>query len=202
MTRGIGLVLLVLVCGLVGCGDTTPPADPKAFLAEADALFAAAEQRIATARAQSGPIDPLIQAEAVGDWTEAAVAYRAAFRLLDPDPAVAVQRGMLAFRVARAFSKAARHGTDPRWAGLRGSLAMTWLDQAERLAPALRQVHYERATLYDSDIERVFDFVRAHASYTRYLALIEEAGAVPATESTRVTHARERAAALAPPSGS
>lgn len=138
--------------------------------------------------------------EAVGAWMDAAAAWRRAFRLLDPEPAHDEQRALIAFRIARAFAKAARHTRDPRWAGMRADHAFLWLDQTARLAPTMRQVHYERAWLFDSEVPNAKDPVAAHGAYLRYLAAVDALDEpVPEAEARRVARARERVAALTPP---
>ena len=124
---------------------------------------------------------------------------RDAFRLLDPATEPSARRALLAFRIGRAFAKAARHGREPRWAAMRADHAFLWFDQAARLAPDMRQLDYERARLFDSEIERARDLLAARAAYLRYLEAADAADAVPEAEQGRVAHARARAEALAPP---
>ena len=200
MMRAVAALLALLLLLLAGCGGEEPTPDVQELMAEGEAAFARGEEAVMAARTEAA-FDASLDgfATAVKAWMEAAAAYRRAFRLLDPVPELQQQRAMLAFRIARTFAKAARHGRDPEWAGFRADHAFLWLDQAARLAPGLRQVHYERARLFDSEIESARDLVAAHAAYRRYLAEVDLASQmVPESERERVAHARERAAALAP----
>jgi len=201
MTRSYWAPFVLSMAVLAGCGGEEAPPDAKAWLTEADAAFARGDALVGPGRAAEGHVSFDDRADAVVAWAEAGRAYRNAFRLVDPEPAVAGQRGMLAFRAARALAKAARHGTEANRADILADRALTWFDQAARLVPDLRQVHYERARLFDSTIGAVADHVRAHGAYTHYLALAGTAGEISPGEQARVTHARERAKALAPPSG-
>ncbi|MDA1196034.1 MAG: hypothetical protein O2894_12750 [Planctomycetota bacterium] len=182
------LSLLAALLILGGCSGEEPEPEPGAYLAQADTAFAAGEA------AQAGGDMPA----AVGAWADAGDAYRHAFRLMDPQAEAAPQRALVAFRAARSLAKAALHGTAPEYVRFRAQLALTWLDEAERLAPSLRQVHYERARLFDSNIPSVTDFMAAFGAYTRYLQLVGAEQVPSESERPRVEHARTRVAALGP----
>ncbi|MDF1701550.1 MAG: hypothetical protein P1V36_10385 [Planctomycetota bacterium] len=204
MTRGAILCMPVLLLWgslLAGCGSKPPAPTLEEHLAKGQAAFARGDAIVLEARAASLAEEAAdLYAMAVEAWAEAAEAYSDAFRLIDPVPESASQRAMLAFRVARAFAKAARHGQAASWAGFRADHAFLWLDQTARLAPHMRQVHYERARLFDSDIDKVRDVMAAHVSYSRYLADVDlSSQTVSEAEQPRVALARERRAALAPP---
>lgn len=197
--RHVAAALLLLAC-LGACGGEEPPPSFEALMADGHAAFERGEDAVMAARTEAS-FDGSLEgfAEAVEAWMQAASAYRRAYRLLDPVPELREQRAMLAFRIARTFAKAARHGQDPDWADLRADHAFLWLDQTGRLVPAMRQVHYERARLFDSEVGSARDLVAAHAAYARYVAAVDAVeGGVPEAERPRVTHARERVEALAP----
>lgn len=204
MRTRIALALGALATFLAGCGDEPAPKRVEDYLAAGQAAFARGDEVVQQARTEAD-FDVALDgfAEAVAAWMEAASSWRKGFRLLDPVEENAATRAMLAFRIARAFAKAARHGRDPAWAGVRADHAFVWLDQTARLAPGMRQVHYERARLFDSDIENARDLVAARAAYLRYLAAVDfsadSTDSLPASEQDRVKHARERAKVLAPP---
>ena len=188
---------------LAACGGDEPAPSVEALLADGQAAFQRGEDAVMAARTEA-EFDAALEgySEAVAGWMEAASAWRKAFRMIDPTDEEKSRRTMLSFRIARAFAKAARHGRDPDWASLRADHAFIWFDQTARLAPGMRQVHYERARLFDSEIESVRDLVAAHGAYMKYLALVDfDSNTIPESEQERVKHARSRAMALAPPKG-
>lgn len=189
-------VLVLLVAA--GCGEVAAP-QAADLMEQADAAFARGEEAYDAARSAATFDEGRAQrAAAVAAWHAAGRTYRDAFRLLDPLPVNRTQRALASFRAARAFGKAAEIGVESRKRNWRADVALLWLAQVEQLAPEMRQVWYERAVLFDSDVEGVRNPLRAHAAYTRYLELATGAGALPAAEQARVRRATERAAALAP----
>ena len=54
-----------------------------------------------------------------------------------------------------------------------------WFGEARALEPALRATRYERAVLFESEIESVRDLVRARDAYARYVAAVEALGTEP-----------------------
>jgi hypothetical protein len=136
------------------------------------------------------------EAFADGRFAEAARAFTFAFRLLDPTPLHREVRALLAFKKARALAEQALGGESEWPPAALADGAFFWFEQARSLGPSLRAVSYERARLFDSDIEDVGNPEHARAEYERYLAETEAAGVVPEGEAQRVAHARERVAAL------
>ncbi len=163
-----------------GCGAEVGEVDPAAWRRQGDAAFEA--QR----------------------FPEAARAYVTSFALLEPAPAQASERALMAFRSARAYALAA--GADPGGAQAEAFAreALAWLDEAEALEPGLRQVHFERARLLDPEAPDGptpwADAAAASAAYARYLEAAAALGAtLPESERERVALARRRLAAAAPP---
>ncbi|MDJ0521994.1 MAG: hypothetical protein QNJ90_07950 [Planctomycetota bacterium] len=175
--------LLCIGLLLTGCGPTDDPGTAQTWIARADEAFAEGDKL-----AQ----DPAALSDAVAAWRRAGSDYVRAFRLEDPTPERAEARALLAFRIGRAWSKAARESADEPRRGAHGDRALFWFAHARRLEPGLRQAWYERALLFDSDIADVADGVRAREAYEKYVAAVEAAGDVPDGERERVKRARER----------
>jgi hypothetical protein len=205
MRRALWILGLVTAACLPGCGDDEGAgADPALWVARADEAFEAANESARRAR-EPGPLGsdartPDHWADAAASWKEAARGYRNAFRLEDPTPDRSDARGLLAFRVGRAMSLAARKrpgdASSEGWA--RESLL--WFRQAESIRPDLRQVHYERALLYESEVPGLRDMERARMGYEAYLAALDGVDVVPDGESIMVERARKRLEELTPPS--
>jgi tetratricopeptide (TPR) repeat protein len=192
------LAVVILALGALVHPGTSPEPTAGALAAEADTWFARGESLRAGTETGTSDRSRDRAARAAGAWSHAALRYRAAFRMLDPEPANRRSRALMAFRCARAFAEAARAGQGDEMRARRAEAALFWFGQALRLEPALRQVWYERAALRESEIPEVHDLERAREAYRRYLAAVEEAGQVPESERARVARARIRAEALAP----
>ena len=188
MKHLLALTGLLLVAACDGRDD---PGTSAAWTGQADQAFAEGD-RLA-AEAASTP-------EAITAWRRAGAGYLKAFRLEDPVEERREARAMLAFRIGRSWSKAARLGSDPRQRGMQADRALFWFAHARRIEPALHPVLFERALLLDSDIDDVRDPTRARASYESYVAAVAEAGSdVTASEAERVAKAQERIKVLAKP---
>ncbi len=175
---------------LAACGDVDDAGRPAEWVQRADEAFAEGD-RLATS--------PSTLPDAVAAWQQAGRHYVKAFRLEEPLPERAAARAMLAFRVARSWSKSARSGSDEALRASHADRALFWFGQARKLQPAMRHVQFERAVLYDSDIEDVRDPTRAREAYEAYVAAVTEAGSAGGSEAERLTLARERIKALSTP---
>lgn len=198
----VRVVLAVLLLG--GCGDgAAPSTDPALWVQRADQAFRDAEEsaRQARAAAGGGTNDGAAahRADAVARWKEASRHYRNAFRLEEPVEARASVRALLAFRIGLSMSNAARKRPAERSSEGWAQEALLWLRQAERIHPGMRQVHFERALLYESEIGQVRNIERARAAYEAYVTAAEAEAELPASEEPRVERARERLKELAPP---
>lgn len=183
------LILLLAVPALAACGGHPDAGTVAGWTSAADAAFAAGD-RLAR--------DPAALPAAVAQWRRAGGGYVKAFRLADPVPAEVGARALLAFRIGRAWSKSARFSTDEARRRPHGDRALFWFAHARRLKPDLRQVHFERALLFDSDIEGVRDPARAREAYAAYLAACAETGRASESELERLKVANERIKELAP----
>lgn len=188
--RALGILLLAAVT-VPGCDGTVDPGTAAAWTAKADAAFAEGDRY---AQQPDG------LAEAVAAWREAGRSYVKAFRLVTPEPEQREARALLAFRIGRACSKAARETADETRSGPHGDRALFWFAHARRLEPGLRQAYFERAVLFDSDIAEVADATRAREAYAAYVRACTEAGAsLSDAERERVTLAKQRLEELTPP---
>jgi len=188
MRRAFAFVALLL---LSGCDGTDDPGTPASWTARADEAFAEGDRLAAV---------PSSVPDAVAAWRRAGSAYMKAFRLEDPVAEFQPVRALLAFRIGRSWSQAARLGTDARQRGMHAERALFWLAYARRLEPTLRAVLFERARLFDSDIEEVRDPTLALEAYQAYVAAMAEVGVHASTgDDERVSVARARIEALGAP---
>ncbi len=132
-------------------------------------------------------------------WREAAGHYLKSFRLTAPLPDRVSDRATLAFRVGTSWSEAARAGTDGAIRGDRAERALFWLGHALKLQPDRRQVWFERARLYDGEIQDVRDLTLAREAYTSYVATFDDAGSASAQELAQLKIANERMQVLVLP---
>lgn len=189
-----------------GCGDAPAESDDPAVWAErAGAAFAAADEsaRQAEAAARGGTSEEALAHwdDAVAGWKDAARLYRNAFRLEEPATERRATRALLAFRTGRAMSNAARKRPAARASEGLAHEALLWFRQAEQIQGAMRQVHYERALLHESEVPAVRDLERARMAYEAYLAAVAQVADLPESERARAERARRRLQELAPSGG-
>lgn len=180
-----GLLSVGVLC-VGGCGSGGEQiTDPRAWQERGDVAYKSGAEMTADFVGRAGA------------YTDAAVCYRNAFRLQDPTPARADARALLAFRIGRSLSLAARADPESPWSERRGQDALFWFDQTSAIKPAMRQVWFERGLMRESLTPGVRDLTRARDAYERYLAALEAVPQVPASEVARSKRARERLEALA-----
>ncbi len=154
-----------------------------------------AQERVGNAETWRARADQAFQAR---QFDDAARGYQHAFCLLDPEPAQAQDRALLAFRCARARAEAASADLGDWPPEIQAREALAWLEQALALAPSLRQVHFERARLLDAPGAPWRDEQAALEAYRAYVVAVEAAADVPDSERERVALARARLEQAAP----
>lgn len=168
-------ILCVAALLLAACGDRNPAGAAAVWKSRGDDAYA-----------QSA-------------WRDAARHYLKSFRLTAPLPDRVSDRATLAFRVGTSWSESARAGTDAAIRGDRAERALFWLGHALKLQPERRQVWFERARLYDGEIQDVRDLTLAREAYESYVATFDEAGRASDLEVEQLKVADERIKALVLP---
>jgi hypothetical protein len=178
--RSLPWVALVSLLLLSACGDGQATLDAEGYRERADAAFAAGDRLMeeagGSAAAAVGSEAGSLHAEAIAAWVEAANDLIRAFRMEDPTPARRGVRALMAFRIGRSLSNAARYGVAHPHRDHFAQRALFWFGEAQALEPTLHAATFERAVLFDSEIGVVRDPSRAHAGYADFLAAVPAPG--------------------------
>ena len=160
--------LLAGVLAVAGCADDGPPPAAERAARWQQAGDAAFAER---------------------NWERAIDAYQRLYALVDPEPARAPVRALLAFRIGRAHVELARHERSELGLDSLSRHGRIWLREALALRPALHQVWFERAQLLELEpADGARNQALVHA-YEQYLAGAKD---VSADEVPRVTLANAR----------